>query len=243
VSAALFAVAAVACGRLGTFASTASAAAGPPLAASSVVAWATRLVTETRLRALVGYMLAFTITSTLLYFQQASVVRAASLPLATRTAYFARIDLVVNIASAVTQSALTARLVRRLGIGGALVAAPLLTAVSFATIALAPTLAVLATMQIARRTLEFSLARPTREILFTRGAAADRYQAKPFLDTFIYRAGDAVGASIHERLAALGASVVLSFVLATCALWAYLALWLGRDQRVGAAKTPAEASS
>jgi AAA family ATP:ADP antiporter len=48
--------------------------------------------------------------------------------------------------------------------------------------------------QALRRASNFAIARPTREILFTVVAREDRYKAKSFIDTFVYRTGDQLGA-------------------------------------------------
>jgi AAA family ATP:ADP antiporter len=50
-----------------------------------------------------AYMLLFTIGSTILYFQQATIADRAYSDPAQRTAFFARIDLAVNILTLATQ--------------------------------------------------------------------------------------------------------------------------------------------
>ena len=58
--------------------------------------------------------------------------------------------------------------------------------------------AVIVAFQIIRRATEFALARPTRELLYSVVAREDKYKAKSFIDTFVYRAGDQVGAwTVH----------------------------------------------
>jgi AAA family ATP:ADP antiporter len=60
----------------------------------------------------------------------------------------------------------------------------------------------------------------------------DKYKSKAFIDTFIYRTGDVVGAQTDGLFARLGlglaglASVAIPLALA----WAALGLWLGRTQ-------------
>ena len=74
------------------------------------------------------FLLFFTVSSTFLYFEQARIVKAAFADSAQRTAFFARIDLWVNLLAAFTQVFLSGRIVRALGVGGTLVALPVLTA-------------------------------------------------------------------------------------------------------------------
>lgn len=83
-----------------------------------------------------------------------------------------------------------------------------------------------------RRAGNFAIARPVREVLFTVVPREDRYKAKSFIDTVVYRLGDQVGAWSHAGLAALGfgghAAAVVAVPLS--AAWLLNALWLGRAQ-------------
>ncbi len=60
----------------------------------------------------------------------------------------------------------------------------------------------------------------------------DRYKAKSFIDTFVYRLGDQIGAWGVAGLRALGAGATeLALVAIPIALlWLVNALWLGRRQ-------------
>src|SRR5882672_8319030 len=64
-----------------------------------------------------AYMLLYSITSTLLYFQQVGIAAGAFTDRATRTAFFAEIDLVVNVLTIIIQIFLTGRLLKWLGVG------------------------------------------------------------------------------------------------------------------------------
>ena len=84
---------------------------------------------------------------------------------------------------------------------------PVLSVVGFALLGLAPTIAVLMTFQVLRRAGNFAVARPAREVLFTVVPPSDRYKAKTFIDTVVYRAGDQLGAWAFAPLAAMGPGV------------------------------------
>ena len=58
------------------------------------------------------YILLFTITSTFLYFQQAEIARQSFADRGARTAFFARVDLRVNVLTLGAQLFLTSRLLR-----------------------------------------------------------------------------------------------------------------------------------
>ena len=89
------------------------------------------------------FLLLFAVSSTFLYFEQARIVKSALADSAERTAFFARIDLWVNLLAAFTQVFLSGRIVRALGVGGTLVALPVLTAAGFLALAISPTTGVL----------------------------------------------------------------------------------------------------
>jgi AAA family ATP:ADP antiporter len=156
------------------------------------------------LLSLASYMLLFTILSTFLYFQQADVARHAFADRAARTAFFARLDLTVNALTLLGQLFLTSRIIRRLGVPLTLGTLPALSVAGFAAVGLAPGLPAVATFQVLRRAGNFAVARPTRESCFTVVPREDKYKAKTFIDTFVYRAGDQVGAWSYAALSALG---------------------------------------
>jgi ATP:ADP antiporter, AAA family len=184
------------------------------------------------------FLLLFAITSTFLYFQQAGIVSHSFEDRGAQTAFFASIDLSVNLLTLFVQLFLTGRIVRSLGVGPTLAFLPALTIVGFGALALLPGLAALVTFQVLRRSSDYAIARPTREVLYTVVPREDRYKAKSFIDTVVYRAGDQVGAWSFTLLSWLGlsaeqigiAAVVLSGV------WLVNGLWLGRKQDALAAE-------
>ena len=178
------------------------------------------------------YMLLFAITSTLLYFQQLEIARQSFADRGARTAFFARIDLWVNILTFVAQLFLTARVLRGIGVALTLAILPVLSVLGFGAIAAAPTIAVVVVYQVLRRAGNFAFARPTREVLFTTVPREDKYKAKSFIDTVVYRTGDQVGAWSYAGLGLLGvATTGISIVAVPISIvWLLNALWLGRRQ-------------
>jgi AAA family ATP:ADP antiporter len=113
----------------------------------------------------------------------------------------------------------------------------------FGALALTPSLGAIATFQVLRRAGDYAIARPTREVLFTVLAREDRYKAKAFIDTFVYRLGDQVGAWSVALLRSFGesAGAVALVAVPVAALWLLNALWLGRRQAALAKARPAPA--
>ena len=89
---------------------------------------------------IVVFMLLFSITSTFIYFQQADIVSRSFSDRGAQTAFFASIDLAVNIVTLIVELFLTARIVRLLGVGVTLALLPLITIIGFGTLALLPTI-------------------------------------------------------------------------------------------------------
>ena len=178
------------------------------------------------------YMLLFSVTSTLLYFQQLEIARQSFADRGARTAFFARIDLWVNILTLIAQLLLTARILRAIGVALTLAILPVLSTLGFGALAMAPTIAVVVVYQVLRRAGNFAFARPAREVLFTVVLREDKYKAKSFIDTVIYRTGDQVGAWSFAALGFLGLALTgISVVAVPISIaWLMNALWLGRKQ-------------
>ncbi len=186
-------------------------------------------------------MLLFTTLATFLYFQQAQIVRDTFSDPAQRTALFAGIDLAVNSLTLVFQLLLTGRLVKWLGLGWTLALVPLLLAVGFLALGLAPVLAVLVVVQVLRRAGNYAVMRPAREMLYVVLGREEKYKAKNFIDTVVYRSGDAVSAWAYAGLRAMGLSLsTIAYLAAPLALvWAVVAYRLGRAQTRLAQTEPA----
>ena len=155
---------------------------------------ATHIARSPYLLGLAVFLMIYTLTNTWAYFQQAISRNINCRNRAARTAFLANIDISVNTITVLIQIFLTGRLMKWFGVGITLVLMPLLSAVGFAAIGVAPVLTVLATFQILRRAAGFALLRPAREVLFTVLRREDKYKAKSLIDTFGYRVGDQFGA-------------------------------------------------
>ena len=185
-------------------------------------------------------MLLTTSIATFLYFQQARIIADAFTDSTERTAVFAAIDLVVNVTALALQLFGTGRLVRRMGLPPAIALIPVLMVVAFLSLGAAPVLAVLVGAQIVRRGGNYGIMRPCREMLYTVVDRRAKYKAKNFIDTVVYRGGDAVSGWVYAGLAALGLGVGQTALVAApvAAVWALVAWRLGKTQ---AAMQPATA--
>jgi AAA family ATP:ADP antiporter len=191
------------------------------------------------------FLLLYAITSTFLYFSQASVVSTSFASRGAQTTFFATIDLTVNIITLVIQVFLTGRLVGWLGVTAVLSLLPALSMLGFGSIYAAPTLAAVAVFQVVRRSGNFALTQPARQLLYTVVSREDRYKAKNFIDTAIYRAGDQVGAWSYAAIGLVGWGIKQAGIVAivVSALWLLNSLWLGRRQQAMAAQAGSTAAA
>jgi AAA family ATP:ADP antiporter len=151
--------------------------------------------------------------STFLYFEQARLV-AETFPDRTRqTQVFGSFDTVVQALAIFTQFFFTGHIARKLGISVLLAAVPLALTAGFLWLALAPVFAVFVVVMVARRAGEYALVRPGREMLYTAVSAEQKYKAKNFIDTVVYRGGDALSAWMKRALDLLADQSTLAMVI------------------------------
>jgi AAA family ATP:ADP antiporter len=200
-----------------------------------VLEGAERVFRSRFLLALVALMFFGVAVGTLLYNQMAAYTRVHIPDVAMRTAWYARIDLAINLLTVTVQIFVTRALMTRFGVGPLLVIPTGLVTLGFMALAVMPGAPLLlALVQIITRAGNFSLLQPARESLFTRVDRVTRYKAKNFIDTVIYRGGDLTFAWLHKGLIVLGLGTAgIAGVGALCALLMTLAAWwvwrLSRD--------------
>lgn len=178
------------------------------------------------------YVLILAIVATLLYFTRLQMVAALALDTDTRTQAFAQIDLYTQAATFVLQAFLTSHLIKRFGIAFTLALLPLTVAFGFIGLALLGSLAALIAFEASFRAVQRGIMRPARETLFTTVPRAERYKAKAFIDTFVYRTGDALGSQTEGMLGRLGMGLagLAWFAVPLAVIWMSLGLWLGYTQ-------------
>lgn len=191
-----------------------------------------RLVLESRyLQGICVFLLLHTAIATFLYFQQAYVIEDAFDDPAARTSVFAGIDLAANALAVTLQLFLTGRIVTRLGLALTLALVPLITVLGLSALAIAPVLPVLVLLQVLRRGGDYGITRPGREMLYTVVSAETKYKAKNFIDTVVYRGGDAATGWLVAGVIGLGAGTagIALVALPFAALWAWTGFRLGRQ--------------
>ena len=180
-----------------------------------------------------AYVIILAIMVTFIYFTRLQMVAALGDDLDTRTAWFAHIDMITQVATLVLQAAITGHLMKRLGVSLTLALLPLTVALGFIGLAIVGSLAALIALDATFRAVQRAIMRPARETLYTVVSREDKYKSKAFIDTFVYRTGDVVGAQAEGLLGrlGLGLAALASLAIPLALVWAALAIWLGRTQQ------------
>ena len=147
---------------------------------------------------------------TLLYNEQAAIVKHFYPTSEAATRYYARIDFLINLSTILIQVFLTRWLLRRFGVGPVLLIPAFAITFGYCLLAMSPLPLLVAAVQIATRSGEFSLGKPGRETLYTRVDREARYKAKAFIDTAVYRGGDLTYVWLHKWLAMFGSRMVFA---------------------------------
>jgi AAA family ATP:ADP antiporter len=170
--------------------------------------------------------------ATIVYFEQAHIISTTVHGAGAQTRIFASIDLAVSLLTLATQVLATGWLLKRFGTGIAAGALPLVYVVGFAALAVSPSLAVVLTLQVVQRWMNFAIANPARQVFFTVVTREEKYKAKNLIDVVIYRGSDALYGWVFDSLQFLGLKLG---AIALCALpvtagWLVLSAALGRTQ-------------
>jgi ATP:ADP antiporter, AAA family len=198
----------------------------------SVWAGLSRVVRSPYLLGISGFLILYSLGSTILYFAQADIVGREYAGSAARTAVLAQVELAAQLLTIVVQAFFTGRVIRWLGLALTLALLPLASMIGFSALAVVPVFSTLAVFTVIRRGMNFALTNPSTETLFTVVSREDKYKAKSFIETFVYRGGDQLAAWTYAGLSALGLSLAgISLTAVPLAgVWLLLGLWLGRKQ-------------
>jgi AAA family ATP:ADP antiporter len=141
------------------------------------------------------------------YIELADHVRQAFATAAERTQFYSLRDLWVNALALVLQLLVVGRLTSRFGVRTTLLVSGAIFVAAFAAIGLAPSLAALAVANVALRTCEFGLAKPSRDMLYTVVDPETKYKVKNVIDTAVYRGSDTVAGFVHAAIVSAGVSL------------------------------------
>ena len=167
----------------------------------------------------------------LLYNQQAVIAREGFATAEARTAYYASIDIAVNVLTLGVQLLLTRFLLSRYGLLSALMIPMVCLLIGFAVLTASPLPLVVGAVQVVTRSNEFSLMKPGRETIYTRVPREWRYKAGAAIDTAFFRGGELTFSWTYKVLAMFGSQLVFGFGLLFASVMTFSAWRLLREEK------------
>jgi len=173
----------------------------------------------------------YAISITFVQIQQAELVEQNYHDPNQRTQLFSQIDFAANALTLIFQLFLTSRLIQWLGYRTTLLIIPVGITLGFGLMAATPMLAVMVGVEIFRRSGDYAIMKPAREMLFSVVNREEKYKAKNFIDTTILRTGSTTSAWLYNGVKMLGASgagvAAISVTLGIA--WCTISYWLGNQ--------------
>ncbi|WP_420322732.1 NTP/NDP exchange transporter [Flagellimonas sp.] len=184
------------------------------------------------LLSIVAFMLLYTAISTVLYFEQAHIVENSLKEPGQRIDYFSRIDFTVNAIAIIGQLLLTGSIIKKFGLSKVLASVPFLMGLGLFLLSTNSSLRVIGILMVLHRAGNFMLLRPSREILYTVTSLEEKYKAKNFIDTAIYRGGDALVGWLFAGLVAIGwgLGAIAFLAIPLSFIWSFVGHSLGKQQ-------------
>lgn len=179
------------------------------------------------------FLFLYTFTSSFIYFQKQAIVEDQLSNRADRVGFFSNINFVISLLTLGIQLFLTGKFLSIIGLSAGLSLVPVITLAGFVALLKKPDLITIALLDIFRKTTNYAISRPAREVLFTAVSRREKYLAKNFIDTVIYRLGDSGAAAIFEYFFQVGASALAIAASGVVATLGYLAVGIGLGKAHG----------
>ena len=170
---------------------------------SSVVFEGAKLVLNSKyLLGIVGIIGLYEIVSNIVDFQLSATIAQEVAGSLNKDVYFGYVGQVTNIISVVVQLFLTSFVMKRFGVGIALLFLPV--AISFGSLGflLLPSLAFATVMSASDNSLNYSINQSAKEALYTPTSRDVTYKAKAFIDMFVQRSAKVLAVVLNLAVAA-----------------------------------------
>lgn len=175
------------------------------------------------------FIILYTGIGSFIYLQLKNLL--ADFSLEQRASIYSYRDAITNTITFVMALFLTGRIVPKLGMPVALTMVPVILILGMLVLAMSPVLIVALGLWITRSAGNYGLARPAREMLFTKVSRESRFKTKPVVDIVAYRGGDVIMAWFFTGLTqglGLGLAAVALVGAGIAALWAAVGWYLGK---------------
>ncbi|MDP2053939.1 MAG: Npt1/Npt2 family nucleotide transporter [Acidobacteriota bacterium] len=186
------------------------------------------------LRAIAALILISALATTVAGWQFKAIAKAAIPGTDELAMFFGTFNMIAGVMSLLLQLLLTGRVLRTAGVGAALFIVPTAMLMGSLGVFLLGTLVAAAALKASDQVLRYSIDKATTELLYLPVPAAHTFRVKSFIDTVVYRLGDAGGGLIILLFAAaLQWSAVDMSRVGVVLLGAWLvAAWIARRQYV-----------
>ncbi len=152
------------------------------------------LVRESKyLRAIAALVLISALTTTVAGWQFKAIAKAAIPGTDELAMFFGTFNMIAGVMSLLLQLLLTGRVLRTAGVGAALFIVPTFMLMGSAGVILLGTLMAASALKASDQVLRYSIDKATVELLYLPVSAAHTFRVKSFIDTVVYRVGDAGG--------------------------------------------------
>ena len=149
------------------------------------------------------------------------------------TAFSGSIMASVNLLGVLVQLFLTARVIRWIGVKGALFVLPAIALVNYSFIAVAPVLAAVRIGKIFENSADYSIQNTLRQALFLPTSREAKYKAKAAIDTFFTRIGDVASAGVvgFGHVAGMATSAFAGVNIVITLAWLFVAHQIAMEYR------------
>jgi ATP:ADP antiporter, AAA family len=200
----------------------------------SVLDGAIKVLTNPFMLKIAIYIFIANIIATYFYLEQSRIVGETLTDRAERLSFFASRDLIVSLLTVTLELFVTGRIMQRFGLMPALTLMPLSAAIALICCVIWPTLQVIAAIMVIERSIAYAISNPAIKVLWTSVAPEDKYRCQNFVDTVVYRGGDAASGTVFSALGHIGKSMNAGAGFVALAAVPIAALWLWSGRKLAA---------
>ena len=187
-------------------------------------------ITHKRLLGIASFIFLFTGAAAFLYFAQKELLTDYSR--ADRKQLLGSVELATNILTIIIGIFATNRIARKFGMPTTLSLVPFVICGLLLLVSMNPAIMFVLALQVVRRSGNYAITRPAREILFTAVDREARFKTKPIIDVAVYRGGDVfwiwIIAWLGDGWLNLGLGPILCVGAGVAIIWGIVGIYLGK---------------
>ena len=187
-------------------------------------------ITHKRLLGIASFIFLFTGAAAFLYFAQKELLTDYSR--ADRKQLLGSVELATNILTIIIGIFATNRIARKFGMPTTLSLVPFVICSLLLLVSMNPAIMFVLALQVVRRSGNYAITRPAREILFTAVDREARFKTKPIIDVAVYRGGDVfwiwIIAWLGDGWLNLGLGPILCVGAGVAIIWGIVGIYLGK---------------